>query len=102
VKPALSKRERKRQNALEEKNKAVALVWWYKLSQAMSHGGGGLKAVMDGDEEGGPEGRRPGASVFSLIQEVGIPGRHASSTQQTRKIVSNYVVRSPLHLVSGW
>jgi hypothetical protein len=42
---------------------------------------------MDDDAEDGPEGR-PDASVFSLIQEVGIPGRHASSTQQTRKIVS--------------
>jgi hypothetical protein len=40
VKPALSGRERKRKNALEEENKAVALVWWCRLSQAMAHGGG--------------------------------------------------------------
>ena len=72
VKPALSERERKRQSALEEKNKTVALVWWYVLSQAMEHGGR-PKAVMDGDAEDGPEGGgRPGASVFSLIQEVGV------------------------------
>jgi hypothetical protein len=71
----------------KEKNKTVALVWWYKLSQAMTHGGR-LKAVIDDDAEDGPEGR-PDTSVFSLIQEVGVAGRHASSTQQTRKIVSN-------------
>jgi hypothetical protein len=53
----------------------VALVWWYKrLSQAMEHGGGlkRLKAIMDEDAEEWPEGRPPDASVFSLIQEVGV------------------------------
>ena len=67
----LSKRERKRQNALEEKNQAAAICWWFNCTCA----GVAMKEAQDiagcEDEEEWPEGR-PDASVFSLIQEVGV------------------------------
>jgi hypothetical protein len=58
----LSKRERKRQNTLEEKNKAAAICWWFNCTCA----GVAMKEAQDiagcEDEEEWPEGR-PDASV---------------------------------------
>jgi hypothetical protein len=68
----LSKRERKRQSALEEKNTTTAIRWWFNCTCARV----AMKEAQDmlagcEDEEAWPEGR-PDASVFSLIQEVGV------------------------------
>jgi hypothetical protein len=55
VKPKLSKRERKRQSALEEKNKAAAICWWFNCTCARVAFKEAL-AVCE-DEEEWPEGR---------------------------------------------
>jgi hypothetical protein len=70
VKPKPSKRERKRQNDLEKKNKAAALVWWFNCSCA----GVAFKvalAVYCEDEEEAMAGRRaaPARLVFILFKK---------------------------------
>jgi hypothetical protein len=73
VKPKPSKRERKRQNALEEKNKAAAICWWFNCTCARVDLKVCIALAVCEDEEEWPEGRPDAsASVVSLIQEVGV------------------------------
>jgi hypothetical protein len=65
----LSKRERKRQNTLEEKNKAAAICWWFNCNCTCAQVALKVALGVCEDDEEWPEGR-PDASVFSLIQEV--------------------------------
>jgi hypothetical protein len=96
VGPTPSKHERKRQNALEEKNKTVALVWWYVVQALLSHeawdGGGGLEVGRAVGPRLMSAGCGPGSRATCSSVLFGVLGAYPPARAPGGELVAGYRV----------